>query len=230
MGETAENSTAQNYWFDRVGRKLAPTAAHWKDALMATYPHADPAKKDARMGGAEPARFLVSGDRAEVWAPIRAANELPAGVSIQPTSALRRRDWIVRVILVPPPVPFLAASVGMSGADAAHWRMTVSPDLIAIGGASALLDGRNMVLVERARFLEARDWFIDTGTAVSDLLRHREAVALFRRGLISAEQARARRARLKTSQERLASYPGVDDPLLMTLAAHAASSPEKGGK
>lgn len=221
--------TAHEYWFKRFGSKIAPDVTDWQQSLMAGYPHFDPAKKrPVRMGGSEPARFLISDDRVQVWAPIHPNIDLPDDIQIRPTSARKRRDWLVDVILNPPCSPFLVASVGMSGADAAFWRMTTSRDLIAFGGAAALLDGVQALYVDRSRFLEARDWFDTERVAVSDLLRLRETLRLFKTELISGEQARARLKRIKTPRSVLEAYPGDPNPTLMKLAAYAASTWQEG--
>lgn len=216
--------SAQEYWFERFGAKVAPDAAHWREALMGTHPHFDPARKSlVRMGGSEPARFLISEGAVRVWAPIAPAVELPADTIIAPTSSRKRRDWLVDTIIDPPEPPFLAASVGMSSADAAFWRMTTSRDLIALGGAAALLEGVQSILVERTRFIEARDWFASEKVAISDLLRLGETRRLFQKELLTGAEARARLDRLKTDRAILDTYPGEDNPLLMKLASYAVT-------
>ncbi len=193
------------------------------DALMASYPHAQPGKPRTRIGGSEPGRFLISTDEARVWAPVLPEADLPPHIRFQPTAARKRRDWIVDVITDPPEPPFLAASVGMSGADAAFWQMSVSTDLIAFGGAAALFEGQPLVIVDRQSFLESVAWFTETQVSVSDLLRLSETRDRFRTGILTGAQARARVARLKAPIAELDRYPGSRDPVLMKLAAYAAS-------
>lgn len=213
--------SATDFWFENFGRLFAPEAPEWFKALMGSYPHAEkPAR--ARFGGSEPARFLICAAQARAWAPVRSEAPLPAHVSVQPTSARKRRDWIVDVILDPPAPPFLAASIGLSGADAAYWRLTTSRDLIAFGGAAALFDGEHLVLVERPRFQEAMDWFSATGAPVSELLRFHEIRRLFQIGLCTGLQARKALDKLKTAQGALRSFPGGANPALTRLAAYAA--------
>jgi hypothetical protein len=175
------------------------------------------------MGGSEPGRFLISDVGAQVWAPVLPEVDLPSHIRFQPTSARKRRDWLVDVITDPPEPPFLAASVGMSGADAAFWRISTSTDLIAIGGAAGLLEGQPCVIVDRRAFLDAKAWFEETQTPVFDLLRLQETRDRFRTGILSGAQARSRIDRLKTSMADLNRYPGSSDPALMKLAAYAAS-------
>lgn len=216
--------SAQEYWFERFGAKIAPDASQWKQALMGAHPHFDPAKKSlVRMGGSEPARFLISDSAVRVWAPIAPASALADDTVIAPTSSRKRRDWLVDTIIDPPEPPFLAAAVGMSSADAAFWRMTTSRDLIAFGGAAALLEGVQSVLVERKRFIEAKDWFASEKVAVSDLLRLGETQRLFKKDLLTGAEARARLDRLKTDRAILETYPGEDAPFLMKLASYAAT-------
>lgn len=215
--------TAQEYWWDRLGRYLSPTAGDLMDALMASYPHAQPGKPRTRLGGSEPARFLISDDRAKVWAPVLPEADLPPHIRFQPTAARKRRDWIVDVIMDPPEPPFLAASVGMSGADAAFWQISISADLIAFGGAAALFEGQPLVIVDRQSFLEATSWFRETQIPVSDLLRLSETRDRFKTGILTGAQARARISRLKVPTAELDRYPGSRDPVLMKLAAYAAT-------
>lgn len=213
----------QDYWHENLGSFLAPDAESWRAALMSTYPHFDSSKeKPVRMGGSEPARFLISAERVGVWSPIARPDGLDEHISIMPTSARKRRDWMVDVIMSPPSPPFLVASVGMSSADAAYWRMTTSKDLIAFGGSAALADGMNSLLVDRHKFIAAVDWFRDDGVAVSDLLRFHETTRLFKQSIINGAQARARLERLKSSQDILRAYPGELVPFLMKLASYAA--------
>ncbi|MCE6957624.1 hypothetical protein LAZ40_00880 [Cereibacter sphaeroides] len=210
-----------DYWWQRVGVVIAPDAPTPMDAILRPYPHCQKPIR-TRMGGSEPARFLLSEAGAYVWAPIASPHAArAAGVVITPTSSRKRLDWMVDILMDPPPVPFLACSLGMSGADAAHWRMTVSSGLVAFGGAAGLLGG-NLVLVDRSRFLEAVDWFGKTGIAVSDLLRAHDIRQRHRLGLLTGLQARAALDRLKASREQLADFPGVDDPEVVRLASHAA--------
>ncbi|NJM83452.1 MAG: hypothetical protein HC844_14080 [Tabrizicola sp.] len=127
---------------------------------------------------------------------------------------------MVDVIMSPPAAPFLAASVGMSGADAAYWRMTTSRELIAFGGAASLHDGNNLLLVERQRFVEAVNWFRCGKIGVSDLLRFRDLQNSFQRGVLTGVQARARLEKLNV--DLLRGYPGQSNPVIMKLAAWAA--------
>ena len=215
--------TAQEYWWDRLGRYLSPTAGDWMDALMSSYPHAQPGKPRTRIGGSEPGRFLISDDTAQVWAPVLPETDLPSHISFQPTAARKRRDWVVDVIMDPPKPPFLAASVGMSAADAAFWQISISAELIAFGGAASLFEGQSIVIVDRQAFLEAATWFRETGAPVSDLLRLSETRERFKTGILTGAQARAPVARLKTPVAEMDRYPGSRDPVLMKLAAYAAT-------
>lgn len=191
---------------------------------MAAHPHYDPARTvRTRMGGSEPARFLICAERARVWAPIRTEHALPEHVEIAQTADRKRRDWIVDVIMNPPRAPFLAASVGMSGADAAFWRMTTSAELIAFGGAGALFDGKQIILIERERFIQARIWFREASVPVSDVLRYRDVQEQFQKGLIGGDAARAALARIKSERDVLDGYPGVRDASIVKLAAYAAT-------
>jgi len=214
--------TAQQYWHERLGRHILP-GAEWRDALMASYPHAQPGKPRTRLGGSEPGRFLVSDAGAQVWAPVLPDADLPSHISFQPTGARKRRDWIVDIITDPPKPPFLSASVGLSGADAAFWQISISADLIAFGGAAALFEGQPLVTVDRQAFLEAIAWFKETEAPVSDLLRLSEARESFKTNILTGAQARARISRLRTPMPDLDRYPGSRDPALMKLAAYAAS-------
>ena len=175
------------------------------------------------MGGSEPARFLITQNSAQAWAPIRPEGELPVHVTMQPTSVRKRRDWIVDVIVSPPKAPFLAASVGMSGADAKYWRLTTSENLIAFGGAASLFEGQNLVLVDREKFLLARDWFVDGDKPVSDLLNYWQTRQKFKTSLINGKQARARIDRIKTDEATLRSYPGEESLVIAKLASYAAN-------
>jgi len=215
--------TAQEYWQDRLGRHILPEGGDWRDALMASYPHAVAGKPRTRIGGSEPGRFLISDAGAQVWAPVLPDLDLPPHISFQPTAARKRRDWLVDVITDPPEPPFLVASVGMSGADALFWRISTSADLIAFGGAAGLFEGQPTVIVDRRAFLDAKTWFEETQTPVSDLLRLQETRDRFRTGILTGRQARARIDRLKTPMADLDRYPGSPDPALMKLAAYAAS-------
>lgn len=217
-----ELSDATGFWFRHFGRFFAPDAPDWSKALMGTYPHADPARKvRTRFGGAEPARFLISESRAKAWAPVRPDVALPAQVSVQPSHARKRWDWIIDVIVNPPKPPFLAASVGLSGADADHWKLTTSADLIVFGGAAALFDGEHLVLVERRRFLETIDWFSSTGANVGDILRGQEVRRQFQMGLISGAQARLALGRIGGDMR---GFPGSASGFLARLAAFAAQT------
>ncbi|MFT3689047.1 hypothetical protein [Paenirhodobacter sp.] len=220
---------ATGFWFRHFGRFLAPDAADWSRALMRRYPHADPARKvTARMGGSEPARFLICEDWARAWAPVRPEADLPPQVSLQPTHSRKRWDWIVDVIVNPPRPPFLAASAGLSGGDAAHWKLTTSQDLIVFGGAAALFEGEHVVLVERRRFLEAADWFALTGANAADLLRSHEIARQFRMGLIGGAEARLALGRLKTDPALLRGFPGSASGFLARLAAFTAQTRPRG--
>lgn len=190
---------------------------------MASYPHADPAKPRTRLGGSEPARFLISDAGAQVWAPVMPAHDLPPHVRFQTTASRKRRDWIVDILMHPPEPPFLAASVGLSGADAAFWRISTSAGLVAFGGAAGLFDGQSSVIVDRRAFLDAKTWFEATRFPVSDLLCLSETRLRFKAGILTGAQARARIARLKTPPSDLDRYPGGHDPVLMKLAAYAAN-------
>lgn len=215
--------SAQDFWQERLGRFIFPSGPGWRDALMAVYPHADPGKTKARMGGSEPARFLISDAMVQVWAPVRPNEALPPSIQFQTTASRRRRDWIVDVLMNPPQPPFLAASVGMSGADAQFWKITTSAGLIAFGGAAALFDGNQSMTVDRDLFVRAKEWFAQTDVPVSDLLRLSGIRQQFKSGLLTGEQARARIARIKTPVDLLVQYPGDPDPTVMKLAAYAAT-------
>lgn len=213
---------ATGFWFRHFGRFFAPDASEWSKALMGTYPHADPARKvRTRFGGSEPARFLICESDAKAWAPVRPEAALPAHVRVQPTHAMKRWDWIIDTILNPPEPPFLAASVGLSGADADHWKLTTSTELIVFGGAAALFEGKHIVLVERRRFLETIDWFASTGANASDVLRCHEIRRRFQMGLMSGAQARSALGRLRTDAR---GFPGSANGFLARLAAFAAQT------
>jgi hypothetical protein len=214
--------TALDFFQEHLGALIGP-GSDPKDVLMRGYPHFEKDNVRVRMGGAEPARFLVSATSARVWAPVRLPLDREGRVSVAPTSSRKRRDWLVDVIMDPPETPFLAASLGMSAADADHWRLTVSPGAIVFSGAAALLDGDNMIVVERERFVAAKDWFASTKVPVSDLLRRRDLTERFRRGAITGDAARNAMARIKTPREMAETYPGPEDSFQMRLAAHAAN-------
>lgn len=214
--------TAQEYWQERLGRYIFPEGRDWSEALMTSYPHALPGKPRTRMGGSEPGRFLISDEGAQVWAPILPDVELPPNIRFYQTSDRKRRDWIVDVILSPPKPPFLAASVGMSGADAAYWQISTSSEMIAFGGAAALFEGQSSLVVDRQAFLDAKAWFEEKKVAVSDLLSLLDTRHRFKVGIFTGAQARARIDRLKTPVSDLDRYPGSKNPTVMKLASYAA--------
>lgn len=211
---------AETFWHERLGKFLAPGEGFYA-ALMRNYPHAEKSMT-TRMGGTEPARFLVSDSRVAVWAPIRLPESAAGRIEIYPTSARKRNDWLVDVITSPPDGLFLAASVGQSGSDAANWTLSPDKDLIAFGGAAGLFDGQAKVLIERERFLASIAWFKEQGNVVSDLLRHKDIQRRFKTGQQSGAEARASMQRLKTPIETLNSYPGSRNPAVIRLASYAA--------
>ncbi|MCV9964291.1 hypothetical protein OIU34_20605 [Pararhizobium sp. BT-229] len=215
--------TPLEFFHEHLGSVIDPTASPI-DVLMRSYAHVDPGRSLAvRMGGSEPARFLVSRDVARVWAPVRLPPHTDGRIEVAPTSARKRRDWLVDIIMSPPEPPFLAVSLGMAASDTEHWRPTVSMGMIVFAGAAALQDGVSMVTVERARFLAAKEWFAMTQVPVADLLRRRDIASRFRRGLLSGAAAQAAAKRIKTSPDVLDRYPGIDDPFQMKLASYAAN-------
>lgn len=227
--KSRELTDPPDFWFRRFGRFFSPCASGWRKALMGKYPHSDPAREvRARLGGSEPARFLICESFAKAWAPVRPEAELPDHVSIQPTSARKRWDWIIDVILDPPDTPFLAASIGLSSADADYWRITTSAELIVFGGAAALFEGEHIVPVERQRFLEAIEWFSSTGVTAGDVLRSREIKRRFQIGLISGAQARLALGQLKADAALLHGFPGCANRFLARLAAYAAETRHAG--
>lgn len=187
------------FWMRRIGIWLAPDATDPLDALMRPYKHTEKSLA-TRIGGSEPGRFLVSEARAALWAPI-ASPDGDHGIEVYTTAAMRRRDWLIDIILNPPEPPFLAASVGMSGADAAAWRMTISQEAIVFGGAASMLDGVNTRLIERSRFMEAMAWLRETGISAQDVLWEEELRRRFRLGLIDGSTAKRRIAAIKSDPE-----------------------------
>lgn len=218
----------RTYWHERLGKFLAPEAQDYLQALMAPQPHVLKPGVVTRMGGADPARFLVDDQEVRIWAPVAPEIPMPRDISFQRTNERKKSDWILDVILDPPEGSFLAATVGMSGADAKNWRMSTGRGLIAIGGNAGFLEGREQILVDRSRFLEAADWFRSTKAPVSDLLRSEDVRKRFRQGLLTAATARSHLAAIKTPAEQLASYPGDRDTLLIRLAFYAAERPLEG--
>lgn len=192
--------------------------------LMRAYPHADPNKTTTtRMGGSEPARFLVSEQEAGVWAPVRLPDHAQAQLRTATTSERKKRDWIIDVLMSPPKPPFLAVSIGMAASDVEHWRYTVSEEMIVFSGAASTYEGQNVLAVDRAKFLAAKEWFSETGTPVSDLLRANDIRERFQRGMITGAAARQALARIKTPQAAMKTYPGVQDAVVMKLASYAAN-------
>lgn len=215
--------TPLDFFQEHLGSAIDPVAEPM-DVLMRSYKHGDPAKSVVtRMGGSEPARFLVSADVAKIWAPISVPEHARNKVNVAPTSARKRRDWMVDVIMNPPKPPFLAVSLGMSGADADFWRMTVSEEMIVFSGSATLHDGDNAAAVDRRKFIEGKQWFAKTDVPVADLLRRREILRKFKTGLISGTAAKAALARIKTDAAVMDSYPGPADPFQMKLASYAAN-------
>lgn len=196
------------FWMRRIGVWLAPDATDPLDALMRPYRHAQK-QLSTRIGGSEPGRFLVSEERAALWAPIAA----PAGgheIEVYTTASMRRRDWLIDIILNPPRPPFLAASIGMSGADATAWRISVSQEAIVFGGAASMLDGVNTRLIERPRFMDAMAWLRETGIPAQDVLWEEELRRRFRMGLIDGPTAKRRIAAIKSDPElRKTAPPGI---------------------
>ena len=209
------------YWMKRIGHYFAP-GEPFATALMKGYPHATKPGVRTRLGGSEPARFLISQTEALVWAPVALPPGADGHVNLAPTSDLKRGDWLLKVILDPPEAPFLAASLGMSGADADNWRMTVDRDLIVIGGSVAIWGGNAVLQVDRARFLEAIDWFANTRTPLADVFRHIGAIDRFKHGLADATRTRTALDRIVTPLSILKTYPGATEPQLLRLAARAA--------
>ena len=214
-----------DYWYDRFGRHLMPDASPGL-ALMGAYPHV--VKGKVRLGGPEPARFLISEAGVDAWSPVRPPDPLPDGVRMHLTSDRPRRAWVVDILLDPPPAPFLAASLGQSGADAANWQMTINRDRIVFGGSSSVLGGPSVLAIDRARFLKAMQWFRDSGVDVRDLLRAADIRHHHRIGLLTGAAARARLAKIKADPDAVAKYPGEGDSHIMRLAAYAANDYKKG--
>jgi hypothetical protein len=210
-----------DYWYDRFGRHLMPDASPGL-ALMGAYPHVND-KGKVRLGGPEPARFLISKAGVDAWSPVRPPDPLPEGVRMHLTSDRPRRAWVVDILLDPPPAPFLAASLGQSGADAANWQMTINRDRIVFGGSSAVLGGPSVLAIDRARFLEAMRWFQESGVDVRDLLRAADIRHQHRIGLLTGAAARARLGKIKADPAVAAKYPGEANSDVMRLASFAAS-------
>ncbi len=211
------------FFQEHMGALIDPEAAPI-DVLMRAYPHGDPTKSiSTRMGGSEPARLLVSEGEAKLWAPISVPEHARGRIEVSPTSARKRRDWMVDVIMNPPKPPFLAVSIGMAASDVDFWRMTVSEEMIVFSGAAALHDGDNVAAVDRRKFIAAKEWFAETQTPVSDLLRRRDILHKFKTGMISGAAAKMALARIKTSLTVMDGYPGPSDAFQMKLAAYAAN-------
>lgn len=216
-----------DYWYDRFGQHMMPAVPPMR-ALMASYVNASKPEKKTRMGGPEPARFLISQHGADAWTPVRPPDGLPDGVRMHLTSDRPRRAWVVDILHDPPPAPFLAASLGQSSADAENWQMTVSEDRIVFGGSSSVFGGPAVLAVDRAKFFAAVEWFERTNIAVSDLLRIADIRHQHRIGLLTGAAARARLAKIKADPDAVAKYPGEGDSHIMRLAAYAANDYKKG--
>lgn len=211
------------FFQEHMGVLIDPEAAPM-DVLMRAYPHGDPAKSiSTRMGGSEPARMLVSEGEAKLWAPIAVPEHARSRIEVAPTSARKRRDWLVDVIMNPPKPPFLAVSIGMAASDVDFWRMTVSEDMIVFSGAAALHDGDNVAAVDRRKFIAAKEWFAQTQTPVSDLLRRRDILHKFKTGTWSGAASKAAMARIKTPAAVMDTYAGPADAFQMKLAYYAAN-------
>ncbi len=215
-------SDALEYFGKKVGHRIDPHA-DVKTVLMRPYPHINPAKTSTtRLGSAEPARFLVSEDRIEIYA----AGQLPetSGIEALPTSTRSRRDWMLDIIMSPPPCPFLVGTLGMSFSDTDFWRMTMSENAIVFGGNAAMHDGRNVMVVNRPRFVETVEWFRSTKASVADLHAQRRIKERFVKGEIAGQAARTAIEKLKTPADVMTSYAGVSDPFQMTMAAFVANN------
>lgn len=209
-----------SFWFDRFGKYLSAPDADPMTTLMSSYPHAEKNMR-CRMGGTEPARFLISQDRVEAYCPIKAPEGLPACISIMPTSARQRRDWMMDIIMAPPIEPYLAASVGQSGSDVANWRISHDSNSVTFGGSARLLDD-DVVTIHRPAFLDAMAWFSETSAKVADVLRYREIVQRFRAREISAQVARGMIDKIKCDRAVLETAPGLASAPLR-LAAYGVS-------
>lgn len=211
------------FWHRHFGVHVSDSPDPMK-ALMSSYPHcAKPIM--CRMGGTEPARFLVTADRAEAFCPIMPPDDLPDHVSIRPTSERRSRDWMIDILHSPPEGPFLAASVGQSGVDAEKWRISFDRDSVTFGGSTALLDD-GVVTIYRPQFLDAMSWFAETGVKVSDILTFRDINRRFLARSLSAKDARAMIARIKAEKEILESAPALNGAVLR-LASYGANGWER---
>lgn len=205
-------------WYERFGVYLSNDTDSMT-TLMASYPHAEKNMR-CRMGGTEPARFLISDDLVEAYCPIRAPDGLPDHVTIQPTSARQRRDWMLDIIMSPPKGPYMAASIGQSGADTNYWRISHDPDSVTFGGSTRLLDDE-IVTIFRPEFIDAMAWFRDTGVRVADVLSYRTIVHRFRAREITAQAARASLDKIKVERSVLEQAPRLASAPLR-LAAYGA--------
>jgi len=210
--------TAKQFWHENLGRHLVP-GSDFDHALMTGYPHADRAGRTCRLGGSEPARFLVEDGRASVWSPIKPVEGAPESVSFYKTSDRKRREWVIDILLNPPATPFLAASVGMSGVDADSWALTVDPDLIVFGGSKSLLPGGTALnRIQRSRFLEGRSWFEENpDIKARDFLQFMQVHREFKTGVLGSDAARRKLARSKVTKDIFDAYPGEKMPYLISL-------------
>lgn len=224
-----------SFWFSRLGEHLLTEGRlsqfatdrvaedqYAEKTVMASFPHAEPGKKNTRMGGSEPARFLISDERAEAWAPIALPEQAAGFVTMHRTADRKPTDWMVDILMHPPEGVFLAASIGRPLSHVGNWGMTFNSTFIIFGGEPKLQDGRGQVGIDRVRFLEARDWFIHHGKILADLLSRESILSDFRAGRLTPEAARKKRAQVKTPDEILRSYPGSHDATALRLANYAA--------
>jgi hypothetical protein len=231
--------TPLDFFQKHCGSKIDPDADA-RSVLMRGYLHADesrvikpkkPKKGEAtdeapkpvmtRLGGHDPARFLISEDVSSILATVRFEKPVQ-GISLALQATRKPRDWMVDIIMSPPKPPFLACSLGLAASDLDFWRLTLSSDLIIFSGSTKTF-GVNVLMVDRPRFLAAVDWFKKTSVSVSELLRLTEIQYRFKSGLITGEKARADLSKLKTPKDVLQSYPGEDDPFIRKLAYFAAT-------
>jgi hypothetical protein len=212
-----------DFFREYAGKYIDPDASA-TEVLMRTYPHVDVnKKKPVRLGGSEPARFLVSADCVKIWAPVSFPMDIASKVAVAPTAARKKSDWMIDVIMSPPKPPYLAVSLGMAAADLDFWRLSLTDNFVVFSGASALLRDTNIGAIDRNLFFAARDWFLETNASVSELLRLQETDAKFKRGTIKGVDVHRIFSRFKTPLAVLKNYPGQKEPFIMKLASYAAS-------
>lgn len=212
-----------DFFKEHAAKHIDPDASA-ADVLMRTYPHVDIKKKmTVRLGGSEPARFLVSADGVSIWAPVSFPTATVGKVTVAPTADRKRSDWMIDVIMSPPKPPYLAVSLGMAASDIDFWRLSLTENFVVFSGSSALQGGTNIGAVDRNLFFKARDWFVETNASVSELLRLQETDAKFKRGTITGADVHRIFSRFKTPFAVLKNYPGRKEPFIMKLASYAAS-------